>query len=33
MIKLHGDRLNPGPLWYSAVGLLSNASAESDPNR
>ena len=22
MIKLHGDRLNPGPLWYSALGLL-----------
>jgi glyoxylase-like metal-dependent hydrolase (beta-lactamase superfamily II) len=23
MMKLHGDRLNPGPLWYSALGLLS----------
>ncbi|MEV6735112.1 MULTISPECIES: MBL fold metallo-hydrolase [unclassified Streptomyces] len=23
MIKLHGDRLNPGPLWYSALGLLA----------
>jgi glyoxylase-like metal-dependent hydrolase (beta-lactamase superfamily II) len=22
MVKLHGDRLNPGPLWYSALGLL-----------
>ncbi|HEV3171113.1 MAG TPA: hypothetical protein VGZ32_12265, partial [Actinocrinis sp.] len=22
MMKLHGDRLNPGPLWYSALGLL-----------
>ncbi|MFF1409462.1 MBL fold metallo-hydrolase [Streptomyces sp. NPDC058289] len=22
MIKLHGDRLNPGPLWYSGLGLL-----------
>ncbi len=19
---LHGDRLNPGPLWYGALGLL-----------
>lgn len=23
MIKLHGDRLNPGPLWYSGLGLLA----------
>jgi glyoxylase-like metal-dependent hydrolase (beta-lactamase superfamily II) len=23
MMKLHGDRLNPGPLWYSGVGLLA----------
>jgi glyoxylase-like metal-dependent hydrolase (beta-lactamase superfamily II) len=23
MIKLYGDRLNPGPLWYSGVGLLA----------
>ncbi|MFJ8313096.1 MULTISPECIES: MBL fold metallo-hydrolase [unclassified Streptomyces] len=23
MLKLHGDRLNPGPLWYSGVGLLA----------
>lgn len=23
MMKLHGDRLNPGPLWYSGLGLLS----------
>ncbi|MDV9170053.1 MBL fold metallo-hydrolase [Streptomyces sp. W16] len=23
MSKLHGDRLNPGPLWYSALGLLA----------
>lgn len=23
MMKLHGDRLNPGPLWYSGVGLLT----------
>ncbi|MFI6687901.1 MBL fold metallo-hydrolase [Streptomyces sp. NPDC050485] len=22
MLKLHGDRLNPGPLWYSGLGLL-----------
>jgi glyoxylase-like metal-dependent hydrolase (beta-lactamase superfamily II) len=22
MMRLHGDRLNPGPLWYSALGLL-----------
>ena len=22
MVKLHGDRLDPGPLWYSALGLL-----------
>lgn len=22
MIELHGDRLNPGPLWYSGLGLL-----------
>ncbi|MGW6358993.1 MBL fold metallo-hydrolase [Streptomyces sp. NPDC055092] len=22
MMSLHGDRLNPGPLWYGAVGLL-----------
>jgi glyoxylase-like metal-dependent hydrolase (beta-lactamase superfamily II) len=22
MVELHGDRLNPGPLWYSALGLL-----------
>ncbi|KOV58122.1 MBL fold metallo-hydrolase [Streptomyces sp. MMG1121] len=22
MMTLHGDRLNPGPLWYGAVGLL-----------
>lgn len=22
MMRLHGDRLNPGPLWYGAVGLL-----------
>lgn len=24
MMALHGDRLNPGPLWYGAVGLLGN---------
>lgn len=24
MTKLHGDRINPGPLWYSALGLLSS---------
>jgi glyoxylase-like metal-dependent hydrolase (beta-lactamase superfamily II) len=23
MMKLHGDRLNPGPLWYSGLGLLA----------
>lgn len=23
MMKLHGDRLNPGPLWYSGQGLLA----------
>jgi glyoxylase-like metal-dependent hydrolase (beta-lactamase superfamily II) len=23
MMKLHGDRLNPGPLWYSCLGLLA----------
>ncbi|MGW1888157.1 MBL fold metallo-hydrolase [Streptomyces sp. NPDC001970] len=23
MMKLHGDRLNPGPLWYSGLGLLT----------
>lgn len=23
MLKLHGDRLNPGPLWYSGQGLLA----------
>ena len=23
MLKLHGDRLNPGPLWYSGLGLLA----------
>ncbi|WP_351235629.1 MBL fold metallo-hydrolase [Streptomyces sp. NPDC002133] len=23
MMQLHGDRLNPGPLWYSGLGLLS----------
>ncbi|WP_247195904.1 MBL fold metallo-hydrolase [Streptomyces sp. GESEQ-35] len=23
MMALHGDRLNPGPLWYSALGLLA----------
>ncbi|MEU3752883.1 MBL fold metallo-hydrolase [Streptomyces olivoreticuli] len=22
MMRLHGDRLNPGPLWYGALGLL-----------
>ncbi|GAA0380901.1 MBL fold metallo-hydrolase [Streptomyces blastmyceticus] len=22
MMGLHGDRLNPGPLWYGALGLL-----------
>ncbi|MFF1358535.1 MBL fold metallo-hydrolase [Streptomyces sp. NPDC058297] len=33
MMKLHGDRLNPGPLWYSAIGLLSNTSAKSEPNQ
>lgn len=22
MMELHGERLNPGPLWYSALGLL-----------
>ncbi|MCC3769605.1 MBL fold metallo-hydrolase [Streptomyces sp. UNOC14_S4] len=22
MMQLHGDRLNPGPLWYGALGLL-----------
>jgi glyoxylase-like metal-dependent hydrolase (beta-lactamase superfamily II) len=22
MLALHGDRLNPGPLWYGALGLL-----------
>ncbi|MFJ8389456.1 hypothetical protein ACIQ9Q_33980 [Streptomyces sp. NPDC094438] len=23
MMKLHGDRPNPGPLWYSGLGLLA----------
>ena len=23
MMELHGDRLNPGPLWYSGLGLLA----------
>ncbi|MFD8214779.1 hypothetical protein ACFV2U_13840 [Streptomyces sp. NPDC059697] len=23
MMQFHGDRLNPGPLWYSALGLLT----------
>jgi glyoxylase-like metal-dependent hydrolase (beta-lactamase superfamily II) len=23
MMKLHGDRLNPGPLWYGGLGLLA----------
>jgi len=23
MMKRHGDRLNPGPLWYSGLGLLA----------
>jgi glyoxylase-like metal-dependent hydrolase (beta-lactamase superfamily II) len=23
MMKLHGDRLNPGPLWYSGLSLLT----------
>ena len=23
MMQLHGDRLNPGPLWYSGQGLLA----------
>jgi glyoxylase-like metal-dependent hydrolase (beta-lactamase superfamily II) len=23
MMKLHGHRLNPGPLWYSGLGLLA----------
>lgn len=24
MMELHGDRLNPGPLWYGALGLLGS---------
>ncbi|WP_371648875.1 MULTISPECIES: MBL fold metallo-hydrolase [unclassified Streptomyces] len=23
MMELHGDRINPGPLWYSGLGLLA----------
>jgi glyoxylase-like metal-dependent hydrolase (beta-lactamase superfamily II) len=27
MLALHPDRLNPGPLWYSAVGLIGESAA------
>jgi len=27
MIALHPDRINPGPLWYSGIGLLGDSAA------
>jgi hypothetical protein len=30
MIELHPDRINQGPLWYSAFGLLGAPTASSD---
>lgn len=30
MMELHPDRINQGPLWYSAIGLLGAPTASSD---
>lgn len=32
MIALHPDRINPGPLWYSSLGLLGQPSTGQDAN-